>query len=116
MPHAARLLALIESAVGLGGVPDHVQIVLRCDRQDGIHVCALSIKMHWKDGAGFRRNSVGNLRRVDRVTLRVDVYKYGGRPCPYYCETGRNKAVRNRDHLVARPASAGSQRKVQRFS
>jgi hypothetical protein len=61
--------------MSLAGILDDAQAVLRCHRQDRVHVSSLAEEVYRNDGAGSRRHGTLERVHVDVVALRVGIYQ-----------------------------------------
>ena len=74
------LAALVEGALGLGGILDHDELVPGGDFHDGIHVRTLAEQMHGHDRPGARRDGGLDLGDIDGERADIDVDKDRFRP------------------------------------
>ena len=93
----------------------HTQSVLTCNREYGLHVAGLSIKMHRDDGAGAFGDSFFQQVGVEIVGVRQNINKNG---CCANVGDGKgsgNIRVWNSNYFISRAYIKCCQRQVQRI-
>ena len=106
--------ALVLRAMGLRRIPDDLEPVLPCDRQDRIHIGRLAVQVHRDYRLRSRRDLLLELLHVHQVGVGINVDEHDPRTRHLDGLRRRDEAVRNRDHFVARADAECPQRDVQR--
>ena len=84
---------------------DHDQMMLLCDRMNGIHIAGLSCQMHRNNRFGLIRDLAPDVLRINVVRLRIDVCKNRRSAAVQHTVGGCRKRDRRGDYLIPRSDS-----------
>ena len=84
---------------------DHDQMMLLCDRMNGIHIAGLSCQMHRNNRFGLIRDLAPDVLRIDIVRLRINVCKNRRSAAVQHTVGGCRKRDRRGDYLIPRSDS-----------
>src|SRR6266446_3134632 len=107
--------ALVACANGLRAVFDHLQVLLAREVHDRVHVRSQTVEVNDDDGASARSHAARNLRRVDVVSVGMNVREDRFRSQRAHGAARGDKGERRENDFVAGRDSAGTQRENQRI-
>jgi len=98
---------------GMGGVVNHLEVVVIGDALDRLYITGEPIAVHWKDRCGARCDAGFDTRGIEAITTLLNVSKHRLEAIPAQRFAGGHKRKRGSDHLPLQPQSLESDQQRQ---
>lgn len=97
----------------MGGIVDHLEVMLLSDGINGLHITRIAVAVHRHDGHGLIRDGLLDLLRIHAASILLNIHEDRLQFIPVDRVTGSHETIGSSDDLTLRNAQrlqSGDQR------